>query len=116
MKISSRILIIAIGAIISASIYAHSQNEAAQASDMPMMQQHGNMMMNSQGMQQMMTPEQHQNMHMMQQDGNMMMNPEMMQMGMQMMQTRMQHMQKMEQHMANIESLLAKILEAQKSN
>ena len=109
MKISSRILIIAIGAIISASIYAHSQNEAAQASDMPMMQQHGNMMMNSQGMQQMMTPEQHQNMHMMQQDGNMMMNPEMMQM-------RMQHMQKMEQHMANIESLLAQILEAQKSN
>ena len=109
MKISSRILIIAIGAIISASIYAHSQNEAAQASDMPMMQQHGNMMMNSQGMQQMMTPEQYQNMHMMQQDGNMMMNPEMMQM-------RMQHMQKMEQHMANIESLLAQILEAQKSN
>ena len=97
--------------------------------------------MNSKMMKQMMASGQHQNMpmmghhkmHQMPHSGhgmgmmgggmrNMMMHPQMMGGGMgnmtmnpQMMQMRMQHMVKMEQHLGNIESLLAKILEAQKS-
>ena len=144
MNISYPVLIFMIGAIFSISMPAISQNDATESTDMPMMKQGGNMMMNPEMMQQMMNQMPHMRhgqgygMPMMGPGmGNMMMNPQMMRqmphmgyghgmpmmgqgmgnmmMNPQMMQMRMQHMQKMEQHMANIESLLAQILEAQKS-
>ena len=112
MKISYSVLMLLIGAVFSISIPAASQDDATASPDMPMMNQGGNMMMNPQMMQQMMSQMPHMG-HgssygtpMM---GHMMMNPQMMQM-------RMQHMEKMEQHLAKIESLLAQILEAQKTN
>jgi len=145
MKNSTRILMLAIGFVVSTSVLVAAQDETTESPEMPMMKQGGNMMMNPEMMQQMMSQMPHMRqgqgygMPMMGHGmGSMMMNPQMMHqmphmgygqgmpmmgqgmgnmmMNPQMMQMRMQHMQKMEQHMAKIESLLAQILEAQKAN
>ena len=117
MKYLKALQILVIGLVVSTAAVASAQDDAEPSATMPMMNQGGNMMMNPQMMQQMMSQMPHMGyghgpgygMPMMGQGmGNIMMNPQMMQM-------RMQHMQKMEQHLANIESLLAQILEAQKS-
>ncbi|MBT8435206.1 MAG: hypothetical protein KJN95_11105, partial [Gammaproteobacteria bacterium] len=64
MRNSTRILMVAIGFVVSASVFAAAQDESTESPEMPMMNQGGNMMMNPQ----MMNP-----------GGNMMMNPDMMQ-------------------------------------
>ena len=108
MKIFRNIYAVVIVLLVSTTAFATSQDGADNSQDMPMMNQDGGMMMSPEMMGQMMASAKMNSEMMEQMMASGKMNPEMMQM-------RMQHMVKMEQHLGNIESLLAKILEAQKS-
>ncbi|MBT8434782.1 MAG: hypothetical protein KJN95_08975, partial [Gammaproteobacteria bacterium] len=54
MKNSTRLLMLAIGFVVSTSVMAAAQDETTESPEMPMMKQGGNMMMNPEMMQQMM--------------------------------------------------------------
>lgn len=139
MKISKSIQLLAIGLVVSTTVWATSQDESSQSTDMPKMKLGHGMMMNPEMMQQMMASGQYQNMPMMNHQAMHQMAQQMpfmghghgygmhhgmpmtgggmgnMMMNPQMMQMRMQHMANMEQYLQKIESLLTQILEAQKS-
>ena len=122
MKIFRNIYAVVIVLLVSTTAFATSQDGADNSQDMPMMNQDGGMMMSPEMMGQMMASAKMNSEMMEQMMASGKMNSEMMEqmmasgkMNPEMMQMRMQHMVKMEQHLGNIESLLAKILEAQKS-